>query len=98
MQIESLLTLFDAWNPSAIRIFRACKGLTVPLITGTGPAARCLCHGMGRRDLHSSCGRHLGRRVQSPAVRGKRVPAVAHGGFDVTKVRPGPEFRALQGS
>ena len=29
-------------------------------------------------------------------MRGKRVPAVAHGGFDVTKVRPGPEFRALR--
>ena len=65
MQIESPLTLFGSRNPSAIRIFRACKGLTIPLITGTGPSARCLCHGIGRRDLHSSCGRHLRRRVQS---------------------------------
>ena len=47
MQIESCLTLFDSRNPSAIRIFRACKGLTIPLITGTRPSARCLCHGMG---------------------------------------------------
>lgn len=47
MQIESALTLFDSRNPSAVRIFRACKGLTIPLITGTRPSARFLCHRMG---------------------------------------------------
>jgi hypothetical protein len=31
-------------------------------------------------------------------ARRKRFSAVAHGGFDVTKVRPGPEFRAKEGA
>jgi hypothetical protein len=29
-------------------------------------------------------------------MRGKRISAVAHGGLDITKVRPDPEFRALR--
>ena len=59
MQIESPLTRFDAWNPSAIRIFRACKGLTVPLITGTGPSARSLCHRMGAETCIAHAARIL---------------------------------------